>query len=153
MIDISEKYIDIEKILLCGQTIQIKPEGYSMYPFIVPGRDEVIIEPVGSYIPKRSDIVLYRRKQGLLVLHRIYKCTDKGFYMVGDNQTEVEGPIEYEQIKGIMTAVIRKQKKISAGNFFYAFAGSLWLVLRPVRMYIAKPVAAVKKIFRKVMKS
>lgn len=37
-----------------------------MYPFIVPGRDEVIIEPVGSYIPKRSDIVLYRRKQGLL---------------------------------------------------------------------------------------
>ena len=150
MIDISEKYIDIEKILLCGQTIQIKPEGYSMYPFIVPGRDEVIIEPVGSYIPKRSDIVLYRRKQGLLVLHRIYKCTDKGFYMVGDNQTEVEGPIEYEQIKGIMTAVIRK---ISAGNFFYAFAGSLWLVLRPVRMYIAKPVAAVKKIFRKVVKS
>ena len=99
------------------------------------------------------DIVLYRRKQGLLVLHRIYKCTDKGFYMVGDNQTEVEGPIEYEQIKGIMTAVIRKQKKISAGNFFYAFAGSLWLVLRPVRMYIAKPVAAVKKIFRKVVKS
>lgn len=59
MIDISEKYIDIEKILLCGQTIQIKPEGYSMYPFIVPGRDEVIIEPVGLYIPKRSDIVLY----------------------------------------------------------------------------------------------
>lgn len=152
MIDIGEKYIDIENTLLNGQSIQIKPEGYSMYPFIVPGRDEVIIEPVGSYIPKRSDIVLYRRKQGILVLHRICKCTDKGFYMVGDNQTQVEGPIEYEQIKGLMTAVIRKNKKISVSSIFYALAGRLWLGLRPVRMYIVKPAAAVKRIVKKALK-
>ena len=139
-------------MLLSGNTIQIKPEGYSMYPFIVPGRDEVIIEPADSYVPKRSDIVLYRRKQGPLVLHRICKCTDKGFYMVGDNQTELEGPIEYEQIKGIMTAVIRNQKNIPADNIFYAFAGSFWLALRPVRMYIVKPAAAVKNILNKVVK-
>ena len=152
MIDIGEKYIDIENTLLNGQSIQIKPEGYSMYPFIVPGRDEVIIEPVGSYIPKRSDIVLYRRKQGILVLHRICKCTDQGFYMVGDNQTQVEGPIEYEQIKGLMTAVIRKNKKIYVSSIFYALAGRLWLGLRPVRMYIVKPAAAVKKIVKKALK-
>ena len=72
--------------------------------------------------------------------------------MVGDNQTEMEGPIEYEQIKGIMTAVIRNQKNIPADNIFYAFAGSFWLALRPVRMYIVKPAAAVKNILNKVVK-
>ncbi len=151
MIDIGKKYVNIEDMLSGGQSIQIKPEGYSMYPFITPGRDTVIIKPVGSYIPKRADIVLYRRNHGILVLHRICKYTDEGFYMVGDNQTEVEGPIAYEQIKGVMTAVIKNNKTIYTDNIWYALAGRIWLILRPVRMCIARPVAAFKRKVKKII--
>ena len=36
--------IDIEQLLAEGKTIRIKPQGYSMYPLFVPGRDEASIE-------------------------------------------------------------------------------------------------------------
>ena len=36
--------VDIEQLLEDGHVIRIKPEGYSMYPFFVPGRDAAIIE-------------------------------------------------------------------------------------------------------------
>ena len=33
---------DIEQLLEAGEIIQIYPEGYSMYPMFVPGRDAEI---------------------------------------------------------------------------------------------------------------
>lgn len=71
--------------------------------------------------------------------------------MVGDNQTEVEGPIAYEQIKGVMTAVIKNNKTIYTDNIWYALAGRIWLILRPVRMCIARPVAAFKRKVKKII--
>ena len=40
--------VDIEQLLEDGHVIRIKPEGYSMYPFFVPGRDAAIIEKVST---------------------------------------------------------------------------------------------------------
>ena len=37
---------DIEKIIKEGSSVQVSPQGFSMYPLLFPGRDEVIIEPV-----------------------------------------------------------------------------------------------------------
>ena len=34
---------DIEQLLEAGEIIQIYPEGYSMYPMFVPGRDAAVI--------------------------------------------------------------------------------------------------------------
>ncbi|MBQ9141643.1 MAG: S26 family signal peptidase [Lachnospiraceae bacterium] len=140
---------DIEKLLQEGKNIQIKPQGYSMYPVLVPGRDEAIIEPVGAKKLRRGDVVLYRRAPevsgGILVLHRIWKCKNDGYYMVGDNQTEIEGPLREEQIKGIMVGMLRKGKYISVQNPLYRVATGGWLFLRPLRPKIAKVAAAIKK--------
>lgn len=139
---------DIEKLLIEGNTVQLHPQGYSMYPMFMPGRDEAIIAPVGdSSKLKRGDVVLYRRDSGILVLHRICKVNKNGFYLVGDNQTEVEGPLRTEQIKGILRAFIRKGKEISANNRMYRLASRAWLFLRPVRRCITVPVAKVKRLF------
>lgn len=35
---------DIEQLLEAGEIIQIYPEGYSMYPMFVPGRDAAVIK-------------------------------------------------------------------------------------------------------------
>ena len=85
--------IDIEMLLEDGKIIQIKPQGYSMYPLLLPGRDEVQIEKTDITKVKRGDVLLYRRQEGILVLHRVYRRTKDGLYMVGDNQTEIEGPL------------------------------------------------------------
>lgn len=35
---------DIEQLLKNGSAVKLKPQGYSMYPLFLPGRDEAVIE-------------------------------------------------------------------------------------------------------------
>lgn len=139
--------VDIEEILREGRAIQIKPEGYSMYPLFVPGRDEAIIEPVSGRRLKRGDVALYRRKNSILVLHRIYKCDGDNFYMVGDNQKEIEGPMDRECIRGILTGVVRKGKYFPVSDPMYRILSGVWLLLRPFRPAISGTIAKLKRLF------
>ena len=81
------------------------------------------------------------------MLHRIWKVTEAGYYMVGDNQKEIEGPLRKDQLKGIMAGMERKGKYISAKNPLYRLLTWGWLFLRPVRPYIAGAAAKVKQLF------
>lgn len=137
---------NIEQILADGRTVQIEPHGWSMYPLLVPGRDQAIIAPAEPEKMRRGDVVLYRREQGILVLHRIWKVTPEGFYMVGDNQSKVEGPLRPCQIKGRLTAVIRNGREILMQNPLSIFLARFWLLLRPVR----GPLSAVAHRLRQI---
>lgn len=139
---------NVETLLAQGRTVQFPTTGWSMYPFIVNGRDQVIVEPSGPDGPKRGDVVLYRRPDSILVLHRIWKRDKNGIYLVGDNQTEIEGPLDPSVIRGVMTALVRKGKVIPTTDFLYRFISGLWLLLRPVRRWIAVPVAAIKRVVK-----
>ncbi len=136
--------MDIEKLLEDGNVIQIKPQGWSMYPLMINGRDSAIIEPLGDTDLKRGDVVLYRRKNGVLVLHRIWKCKTEGIYLVGDNQDEIEGPLHRSQMKGRMIAVVRKGKKVSVKHPLYVLYARIWLFLRPCRPWISNVVHKLK---------
>lgn len=74
----TEAKISPEELLAEGRTIQIKPQGYSMYPLFVPGRDSAVIAPPeksgrqGANLRyRRGDVVLYRGEGQKLILHRI----------------------------------------------------------------------------------
>lgn len=145
---------DIEQLLQSGQAIQIRPQGYSMYPMFVPGRDQAIIEPLGFREIKRGDVVLYRRDQfhldqglqaDILVLHRVCKVKKDGFYMAGDNQSKLEGPLERRQIKGVLAAFIRNGSYISVNNPIYRALSWLWMTMRPFRMPLMRHGAALKR--------
>ena len=140
---------DIEKLLEQGETIQFKPQGYSMYPLFVPGRDQAVVAPADPERLKRGDVVLYRRDESILVLHRIWKRKGDQFYLVGDNQKEIEGPLRPDQMKGILVQVIRKRKNFSTGNMLYRILAGIWLWMRPVRPLLSHGVAAVKRFFRR----
>lgn len=124
---------DLEQLLQDGYSIRIHPQGYSMYPLFIPERDEAVIEPADISRLHRNDVVLYRRDSGILVLHRIWKINTKGIWLVGDNQTELEGPLRPEQMKGRLCRVIRNGRTIEVSSPFYRFVSSLWLRLRPIR--------------------
>lgn len=139
--------IDIEQLLADGQTIKIKPQGYySMYPLFVPGRDEACIERTDFSSLKRGDVILYRRDKSILVLHRIWKITGDSFYMVGDNQTEIEGPLRADQVRGKLTGFVRNGKFVDVKNPIYRFLSGLWLFLRPMRPCAWKLNACVRKL-------
>lgn len=129
---------DLEQLLKDGYSIRIHPQGYSMYPLFIPKRDEAVIEPVDVNTLRRNDVVLYRRDSGILVLHRILKTNPEGIWLVGDNQTEIEGPLRADQIKGRLCLVIRNGHEIPVSSVSYRFLTSFWLFLRPLRPFFWK---------------
>lgn len=144
--------LDVEKILAAGSPVQVRPQGDSMYPLLVSGRDWAIIEPVAGENCKRGNVVLYRRDGSILVLHRIWRKKADGFYMVGDGQTPVEGPLRPDQIRGIMTGMVRKGKQISVKNFPYRLYACIWLWLRPFRAGILRFFRKVNRLLKKCFK-
>lgn len=142
-----EQKLDIEKLLQDGNNVEIAPQGWSMYPFFVPGRAKAVVEPVDGRKLKRGMVVLYRRKGSILVIHRIHHVKDGGIYLVGDNQSEIEGPLEPSQIKGIMAGFYRspdKKRFISVHNPAYVILSRLWLFMRPFRPVISAIVHKIK---------
>lgn len=130
-----------EALLLAGNTIQIVPSGYSMYPLVNPNHgDAVILEPLGDRRPKKGEVVLFRRRSAvnpgegdLLVLHRIVKITAEGYYLVGDNQSQTEGPIDRNQMCGVLTEVVKKGRRLSVTDLRYRLLCGLWRCLLPIR--------------------
>lgn len=141
-----EQKKDVEKFLRDGKVIQIYPQGYSMYPLSVPGRDMVVIAPVKKI--RVGEVYLYRRDESILVLHRLCKKTKDGLFFVGDNQSEVEGPLRVDQLRGQMVSVIRKGHRFSVKNPVYLLYSCIWLWLRPFRPAISGFIHRIKVIFR-----
>lgn len=96
--------------------------------------------------------MLYRRKGSILVLHRVVKRKGGQFYMAGDNQTEVEGPVEADQIRGILTAFVRNGRRISVKNPVYVIWSGLWLMFLPVRGIFWSFTAWVRRL-RKIIQN
>ena len=144
-----EQIYEIEPLLKAGACIQSYPQGYSMYPFIDPRRDGVVLAGIeeGSAL-RRGDVVLYRRENGMLVLHRIYKIGQDGLYLLGDHQTAIEGPVRREQVKGKMTGMVRDGRYMDVGNPGYRMLSVVWLWLRPARRVIMVPAARLRRMVR-----
>ena len=83
---------------------------------------------------------------GILVLHRIWKVSPEGIYLVGDNQKEIEGPLRPDQMRGVMAGMNRKGKFIPATNAVYRVLTGIWLWLRPFRPVISKTAAFFKRL-------
>ncbi len=73
--------------------------------------------------------------------------------MVGDNQTEIEGPLSEAQIKGVLLAFVRKGRHIPVSNPVYLLAAHLWLLLRPVRNPIMQTGAFLKRQWKRLRKN
>lgn len=148
LICIDEKS-DVEELLLNGRKIQVSIRGFSMYPLFKPGRDAAFIEPIGIRKIKRGDVCLFRRKNSILVLHRVVRVSKDGVFFVGDNQTEIEGPISVNSVKGYLDGGIRNGKTFYANNLLYRFIFGGWLSLRSIRPFFWK----ISAIYRRNGKS
>ncbi len=138
--------VDIEQLLEKGRVLQIRPQGTSMTPFIRPGRDEVILEAVNPADVHRGDILLYRRDHSILVLHRVHHRQGESFFMLGDNQVEIEGPVRADQLRGRVSAIVRDHRRIAVGQPLYVLLSRLWLLLRPARPLLRRIARVIRKV-------
>lgn len=135
-------------VLSKGYSIKIPLKGMSMYPLLVGGRDEAVISSIGVKKPGRGDIVLYVSEDGIHALHRVHHVKGRDYYMLGDSQTWIEGPIKEDAVLAIATAIIRKGNKISCSNLFYRLIVEIWLLVRPLRpkilLFVRKLLSFIK---------
>ena len=126
-------FSEIEKMLAEGRQASFTVVGYSMYPFLVSGRDSVVIEHPGASKPRKGDIVLFKPLPNRYMLHRVTRLTQEGFETTGDRHTFRDGVFPYESIVGRVTAIVRKGKTIPCSDLWYRFLVMIWGLILPFR--------------------
>ena len=132
-IDTYSYLIEISQLLKQGKEVSIPVAGNSMSPFLQDKRDWVLLEKPGIKNIKPGNIVLYQRLSGQFVLYRIQKIKKDSFYAVGDAQNEIEGPILFTRIRGVVQAVYRKGRWHSCHSIGDWLFQSAWRKLLPIR--------------------
>lgn len=148
VVDTREYVSVLREIAEEGKVVSLLVAGNSMSPFLVHERDYIYFTRPDREL-RRGDMVFYQRATGQYVMHRIYKITNAGYYMVGDAQSEIEGPLRREQIFARIIQVQRKGKLVRPGNFWWEFFEHVWIRIVPVRRYITRMYSVYSRITRR----
>lgn len=141
----TKQYMElILELLAEGKEVPLTITGSSMLPFLVSGRDIILLSPIKKEV-RRGDIILFRRDNGQFVVHRIRHYREEGYYFLGDAQQVLEGPIDRKQLLGVVTRVKRKGKWIQAGNPVWDFFAYIWIYMAAIRPLFWKLYSIIKK--------
>lgn len=120
-----------------GKIVSMLVVGSSMTPFLCHKRDYIYFTRPERDL-RRGDMVFYQRDTGQYVMHRIYKIDKNGYYLTGDAQMEIEGPLRRDQIFALIIRVRRKGKILKPGDFWWEFFEHVWIRAVPVRGAVMK---------------
>lgn len=123
--------------------------GSSMNPFLISRRDIVYLKKPQPDDLKKGRILLFRRKDGALVLHRV-KCVlnDSVFVMLGDAQSQTE-KIDKAQIVAVVSEIERKGKIRKAESSYWKTIYAIWRMFTPFRPFIMRVWFKIRRIKRK----
>ncbi len=93
---LEELYPLIADVIASGESFRLYPRGTSMEPMLYAGRDSVMLGAVDKI--ENGDVLLYRRKNGAFVLHRLIEKRGGTLTMCGDHQCDLEYGIEESQV-------------------------------------------------------
>lgn len=142
----TREYVGLLKQLVEeGETVSMRIVGSSMSPFLIHDRDLITFKAPEREL-KKGDMVFFQRESGQYVMHRIYAVKPDGYYMVGDAQTEIEGPIRREQIFAVIIKVRRKDKWVEPGDFWWNFFERVWINIIHVRKAVVVFYSLVYKL-------
>lgn len=139
------EYVSVLKELVEeGREVSMLISGSSMSPFLCHGRDQVYFKAPDRPL-RVGDMVFFQRRSGQYVLHRICKVKDGSYYIVGDAQTAIEGPVSREQIFALVTRVQRKGRILAPGDFWWEFFARVWVRLIPLRPLLVRAYGLLQR--------
>ncbi|MEE0265433.1 MAG: S24/S26 family peptidase [Acutalibacteraceae bacterium] len=134
----------IEKTVSENGTFPLTVTGTSMTPTLYSNRDIVHLVSTAVKPYKKYDIVLFKRNNGTVVLHRIIKILDDNMLLInGDSQTWTE-EINDTQIIAVVKSFKRKGRLVDCDNLLYRIRMSLWCKARRIRPFLFKVSRLVK---------
>lgn len=143
-------YVSIlKKMTEEGQQVSMAVIGSSMEPFLRDRQDAIKFQkPTRELHP--GDMVFYQRMHGQYVMHRICKKNHAGYFMAGDHQSSLEGPIKEKQIFAVITEVRKNGKWITARNLKWKFYATIWRHLLPIRGLLLRAGGMLNRMRKKI---
>lgn len=138
----------INEILDKGNGVRLAVTGGSMRPFLREGLDSVELFSCDFDSLLIGDIVVIQRSTGEYVMHRVLKKLENSFYIIGDAQCWVEGPLCENQVTAVVKTVWRKNKRINCAGIWWRFLSLAWLRMLPVRGKLFKAFRIIKRILK-----
>jgi hypothetical protein len=133
----NDNYIIEESIRLVedGVSVTLPVDGRSMLPFIIGGRESVILQK--PLAPKVGDVVLAWVEGGRYVVHRIIRIEGKNITLMGDGNIVGTERCTINDIKAIATHVVDADGALHyLYNRWRKLGAKVWFWLRPIRRYI-----------------
>ena len=126
-----------------GTAFELTVTGSSMSPTLCHQRDSVWLVPLEVRPVKPLEILLYKRADSRLVLHRLIHIKKNGtLVMNGDGQVETE-EISMDDVIAVAERIQRKGKSFSCDALGYQSYVRLWRFTRPFRRILVR----MKKFF------
>lgn len=127
-------FSEIARMLAEGQSVTIRAKGRSMLPFIVDGRDRVVLQKKESV--QVGDIVLANVPERGYVLHRVYRKTGDRLVLMGDGNLKMREQCSCEAVVGTVISIIRQENPVDSASSREQAKARLWRWLLPVRRYL-----------------
>ena len=105
-----------------------------MFPFIVGGRDKVMLQQAVSW--QKGDIVLVHLPEGRYVLHRIYYLSKEEVILMGDGNLQATERCKRSDIVGKVIQIIRNGHVVDCHAVGERWRARLWRWLLPLRRYM-----------------
>ena len=123
------------KLVEEGICVTLPVDGRSMLPFIIGGKDSVLLEKPRK--AKIGDVVLAWVEECRYVVHRIIDINGDEVTLMGDGNIRGTELCRLDDIKATVTYIVDgkgKRKDVYARK--YRWRSYLWRMLRPVRRYL-----------------
>ena len=137
--DMNDNKIIDEAVALMneGYSVTLPVSGRSMLPFIIGGKESVILAPPAGL--KRGIVALAWVENRRYVLHRIERIEGESVTLMGDGNLVGREHCSIGDVKAIATHVVdRNQKRHYLYTRWRKTASEIWWALLPLRRYILK---------------
>ncbi|MEE1038810.1 MAG: S24/S26 family peptidase [Eubacterium sp.] len=142
----TNKYVSVLRNLVEeDKEVGLLISGNSMAPFLVHERDYIYFKKPDRPL-QPGDMVFYQRENGQFIMHRIFDIRDNGYYMLGDDQFQIEGPLQRSQIFALVTKVKRNGKVLGPEDFLWKFFRGPWRKSYSLRRFLFRVCRRIKMI-------
>ena len=116
----------VESEIAEGHSVRFRLKGFSMFPLIRDGKDEVVLCPCSEEELSPMDVVLFRY-QGKHLLHRIIRREGKYLFIQGDGSFVAKEKCTVDDVIGKVQAIVRPSGKVlSVHAWQWRFPSYLW---------------------------
>ena len=141
---------EVGRMVQDGLSVTLRGKGNSMLPFIVGGRDSLVLQKVDSL--QTGDIVLAEIAERHYVLHRIIALDGDRITLMGDGNLSGTEQCTPCRVLAKAVKIIRNGCPIDTGSRGERCKAALWCRLRPMRRWLLAGYRRIERV-KGVMRS